>query len=399
MTGFRKTMVPALALLSLGIGAGAQQADAPYHGRKAWTVQNEKVKVVVVPGGGHIASITLRSGTGANLNPLWLPPWPSVEPGGWTNGKYGDKPGAQLLCSIMGHNLCLDFFGGPSPAETKAGIPVHGEAPCINWTAVQRTATKLVYTTTLPRAQMKVTRTISLTPSSSALWIKETAENLTDFDRPIGWNQHVTFGPPFLEKGASFYDMNGTWSMVDPKEFSKGQRLKQGAEFDWPNAPAANGSDTTDLREWPMGNKSSDFTTTLIDPSTKYGWFTAVNTKKHLVVGYIWPRADWPWAANWEENKFRTGAPWNGNGVTRGIEFGTTPFAYSRKDTVAMGKLHDTPTYRWISAHNAQTVSYGAFVAPLPEGATGVKSVELTANSVKISYNGVEKTTTLALKH
>ena len=398
MNRFGKHSLSALAMLVCSLPTFAQQADTSYHGRKAWKVQNEKVQVVVLPGGGHIASITLRSGSGANLNPLWLPPWQSVEPGNWQGGKYGDKPGAQLLSAIMGHNLCLDFFGGPSAAETKAGIPAHGEAPTVNWTAVQQSATKLTYTTLLPKAQMRVTRTISLTPGSSALWIKETAENLTDFDRPIGWNQHVTLGPPFLEAGASFYDMNGKWSMVDPKEFSKGQRLKQGAEFDWPNVPAAKGGGTIDLRDWPQGSKSSDFSTTLIDPTAKWGWFTAINTKKHLLIGYIWPRADWPWAANWEENKFRTGVPWLGKAVTRGIEFGTTPFAYSRKDTVTMGKLHDTPTYRWISARNAQTVSYGAFVAPLPSGATGVKSVEIAGGSIKITLAGADKTLSLPLK-
>ena len=79
-------------------------------------------------------------------------------------------------------------------------------------------------------------------------------------------------------------------------------------------------------------------------------------------------------------------------------EFGTTPFAYSRKDTVTMGKLHDTPTYRWISARNAQAVSYGAFVVSLPASATGVKSVELTGGSIKIALNGAGKTRALPLK-
>src|SRR2546430_17475373 len=117
-----------LALMAAAVLAllpGIAQAQL-YQGRKAWKISNDKIDLVITPGGGHIASMTLRSGRGANLNPLWLPPWPSVEPGAWmkAGGAYGDKPGAQLLSSIMGHNICLDFFGAPSDAEISAGLPI-----------------------------------------------------------------------------------------------------------------------------------------------------------------------------------------------------------------------------------------------------------------------------------
>src|SRR6266567_3594484 len=84
-------------LMALGaallVPLAAESAD--YHGRRAWTLQNDKIHLVVTPGGGHIASLTLNSGPGADVNPYWLPPWPSVEPGVWSKygDKYGDKPG------------------------------------------------------------------------------------------------------------------------------------------------------------------------------------------------------------------------------------------------------------------------------------------------------------------
>lgn len=368
-----------------------------YHGRKAWTLKNDKIQVVVAPGGGHIASLTLVTGRGAGLNPLWLPPWKSVEPRDWNRipGYYGDPPGAPLLASILGHSICLDFFGSPSDEETKAGIPVHGEAPVANWTMSPGSApTHLAYSATLPNAHMRVTRDILLTPHSSAIWIWETVRNGSAFDRPIGWQEHISFGPPFLEKGASFFDLDGTWSTVDPREFSKGQRLRQGGEFEWPNAPGADGNDV-DLREWPKGTSSSDFTVSLIDPGQKWGWFTAINAKRGLLVGYIWPRSDWPWAANWEENHFRSANPWKKKAVARGIEFGTSPFAYSRRDTVTIGKLHEVPTYRWLPAKTKQTVGYAAFLAPIPEGTTGVKSVDIRGNEIVIVLDGVDKTITL----
>jgi hypothetical protein len=255
----------------------------------------------------------------------------------------------------------------------------------------------LTYYANLPKAQMRVTRTISLTPDSSAIWIRETVENLSAFDRPFGWQQHPTFGPPFLQKGATFFDMPATQSTVYPKEFSKGMRLKAGEEFEWPNAPGANG-EMVDLREWPKGDKSSDYTASLIDPSKKWGWFTAINTRRGLLCGYVWPRAEWPWVGNWEENKFRDGKPWLGKAVTRGMEFGTTPFPDSRRDAVTLNKLFNTPTYRWISANATQTIGYGAFVAPIPAGTTGVKEVVVEGNMIKISLDGVDKTLTLRVR-
>ena len=43
------------------------------------------------------------------------------------HAEYGAGVEGKLLAGIMGHNLCLDLFGGPSDEEFAAGITVHGE--------------------------------------------------------------------------------------------------------------------------------------------------------------------------------------------------------------------------------------------------------------------------------
>ena len=40
------------------------------------------------------------------------------------HAQYGGGVDASLLAGIMGHNLCLDIFGGPSDAEAAAGADV-----------------------------------------------------------------------------------------------------------------------------------------------------------------------------------------------------------------------------------------------------------------------------------
>ena len=99
-----------------------------YRGRRAAIVENDALRVTALEEGGHIAEIfDKRSG----VNPLWTPPWASIEPSTYSpvrHPEYGDGSDARLLAGIMGHNLCVDIFGGPSDAEAAAGLTPHGDA-------------------------------------------------------------------------------------------------------------------------------------------------------------------------------------------------------------------------------------------------------------------------------
>ena len=104
-----------------------------YRGRRAARIENDVLRVTVLEEGGHIAEI-LDKATG--VNPLWTPPWPSIEPSTYDRAahpEYGGGVDATLLAGIMGHNLCLDIFGGPSDEEAAAGLPVHGEASLVRY--------------------------------------------------------------------------------------------------------------------------------------------------------------------------------------------------------------------------------------------------------------------------
>ena len=99
-----------------------------YRGRRAAFVENDDLRVTVLEEGGHIAEmLDKRSGT----NPLWAPPWTSIEPSTYIRARhtaYGSGSDATLLAGIMGHNLCVDIFGGPSDEEAAAGLTPDGEA-------------------------------------------------------------------------------------------------------------------------------------------------------------------------------------------------------------------------------------------------------------------------------
>src|SRR3954464_2921878 len=99
-----------------------------FRGRQAVQIENEFLRVTVLQEGGHIAEVFDKR---AGVNPLWSPPWPSMEPSQFDRDQpvcYGTGSEAKLLAGIMGHNLCLDLFGAPSEEEILAGLTVHGEA-------------------------------------------------------------------------------------------------------------------------------------------------------------------------------------------------------------------------------------------------------------------------------
>jgi len=66
----------------------------------------------------------------------------------------------------------------------------------------------------------------------------------------------------------------------------------------------------------------------------------------------------------WEENHSRTQPPWNGQTLTRGIEFGVSPMPESRRAMIDRSRLFDVPTYRWIPAKSKVAVEYWIVCRP-----------------------------------
>ena len=333
-------------------------ASHRYRGRRAASIENHDVRVTVLEEGGHIAEIfDKRSG----VNPLWTPPWPSIEPSAFdprTQTAYGAGGDARLLAGIMGHNLCLDIFGGPSAAESAAGVDPHGEASVVRY-EIEASGNALAIRAHLPIAQIVVERRVEL--RDRGVRIRESVENLAGTDRPIGWTQHVTLGPPFLEKGVTELCASASRSKVYEAAFGVADYLRPGAEFDWPSAPGADGR-TVDLRRFTDAPVSSAYTAHLMDPRLEHAFFVAFSPVAKLAFGCVWRRTDFPWLGIWEENYSRLGPPWNGQTLTRGMEFGVSPFPESRRQMVERGSLFGTRTYRWLSAKGRLETEYYAVV-------------------------------------
>jgi hypothetical protein len=325
-----------------------------YRGRRAVSIENDRLRATILVEGGHLAEVLdKRSG----VNPLWTPGWPSIEPSGYghlEHAIYGGAADGPLLAGIMGHNLCLDIFGGPSTEEAAAGLGPHGEASIVSY-AIDAMANTLIARADFPLAALKFERRLELRETSVA--VTEIVTNVAACDRPIGWTQHVTLGPPFLEHGQTEFRTSATQSRVFETAFGPADYLVAGADFDWPNAPRMDGG-VSDLRRFTEAACSSAYTAHLMDRSRDAAFFVAFSPRARLAFGYRWRRSDFPWLGIWEENRSRSAPPWNSTEVTRGMEFGVSPFPETRRQMIDRGRMYDEPTYRWIPAHSSVSAAY-----------------------------------------
>ncbi|MGI6496790.1 MAG: hypothetical protein ACOX5G_12050 [Kiritimatiellia bacterium] len=356
-------------------------------GREAWELSNGVIRVVVLGGGGHIASLTLADKPA--MNPLWTPPWPTIEPWRYrkaaNKGDWGESP---LLASIAGHSLCLHYFGDPSTAEKELGADGHGEAGVVRWKQLERNVTsrhaRLRVGAELSNAGLRVIRSITLRPNSNIVEFSEEMENLLWRDTPFTFAEHVTFGPPFLKPGVTLFDMSCDVGHTFPKTFSEDQRLLTDTAFDWPIGPGV-GGERVNLRtigKRPRSN--SDFTAQHMDPGREDAWFSAVNPEEGVLVAYHWDRRDFPWVGSWEENFSRDFAPWNGRTLARGMEFANTPFPTNLREQVSRGTMHGDPAFAWLPAREKIRVDYRATILNVTRKTLGVSDVRPSGNGLKI---------------
>ncbi len=326
-----------------------------YKGRRAFSLENSSLRVTVTEEGGHLAEVFHKA---AGVNPLWTPRWSSVEPSEFSSRdeeRFGTGVEGKLLCGILGHNLCLDLFGGPSPAEFVAGMTAHGEGSVLPY-QLQEDGETLVCRLHMPLAQLRFERTLKL--RGEDVLIRESVENLAAFDRPLAWTQHVTLGAPYLDPGTTDFRMTGDRAATIAGELGAPGYLSADKRFAWPHAPLADGSGTLDARRMKPEAPASSYIAVRMVPQGSHASWTAWSPKYRLAISYVWDRNDFPWLGIWEENCARTFSPWNSAEVARGLEFGTSPFPESRRATVERGRLLDTPTYRWLPALETLHATY-----------------------------------------
>jgi hypothetical protein len=353
------------------------QAKTVFEGLPALEFSNDKLSLTMLPAGGAFAQMILRDDPG-KISPLWNPMRFARESGQPQPNNF-----------YRGHFVCVDGFGPVSPEERAAGFPMHGEAHTQPWqmTSTDKKGNTLstTFAVKLPLSEEVLTRTVRIVDGENIVWVNSELENLLSFDRPVFWAEHATIGSPFLEAGKTVVDMPAERSRTRayPQE-PEGYRFIAGRDFAWPFAPGKNGA-AIDIRAAPVQAGSGGHTTSLMDRSRRLVFVTALHPEKQLLIGWVFRREDYPWVQSWESY------PSNSR-LARGLEFGTQPFDLPRRETLQMGSMFDTPTFRILPAKSKIATSFLIFYTKTPEGFAKVDDVRLDGGKLVIEDRKAGKT-------
>jgi len=347
-----------VVLLACAVSVVAQDAVL-IDGKPALTMSNDKLQLGVRTDGGAMVRMVLTD----------------------------DSVAVNAFDTALGHFVCVDGFGPVSAEERTAGLPGHGEAHRVPWELIssEKTSARGVGTTTvsfsatLPIVQEKFRRTIRILDGENVVYIESELENLLAFDRPINWGEHATIGAPFLELGKTVVEMSATRAMTrahDSQSATPPHRLASFKPFTWPMAPALNG-DSIDVRPTPTKVPIGDHTTSLMDPARRLVFVTAFNTSRHLLLGYVFRREEYPWTQLWEFYP-------EGDRIARGLEFATQPFDLPRREVIQTNSMFDTPTYRWLPAKSTISSAFLIFYTRTPDGFRKVDSVVLDSGKLTV---------------
>jgi len=307
-------------------------------------LDGKSARVVVEIGGGAISDFHLVE---QKLNPLsWREP--------------GSAPGLRW----SGHFLCLDRWGPPSEAEERNGMPYHGEVSRVEWQLLQgpdlRNGQIVVdMNATLPLAGLMVKRQIRMSQSDAFFTVREEVSNTQKLGRIYNIVQHPTIAPPFLDE-TTFVDANGRKGFIAYRPLPNPE---EPAVY-WPQA--FKDGIPVNLRYLTNDHDPNVVSYTLDD---EYGWVTASNPGKGLLIGYIWKTKDYPWLIDWRDVQ-------NGRPAARGLEFGTTGLPHPDPILVAKGKIFGRQLFEHLDAGQTVAKSYAAFLLKIPANYKGVSRID-----------------------
>jgi hypothetical protein len=359
--------------------AGLAIPQTPFHRatqfeeQPALTIANDMLEATVSAQGGALVNLVLRADP-ENLSPLWNPIRMARELGQASRSRTGS----------MGHFVCVDGFGGASQEERAAGLPGHGEAQMqtfeIRGSGKNGKTGTITLNARLPLVQEDFTRTFRMVDGESVIYVESALSSDLAFDRPISWAEHTTIGSPFLQSGVTLSSISGSRAQNRPYQGAGNpgaeRRLASGVNFTWPLAPGLDGK-LTDLTAPPENAHYLDHATVLVDPALTLGWIATVNTAKHLIIGYVFKREEYPWVQNWGN------FPENGK-FARGLEFSTQPYDEPRRLAVAKSGMFEAPTFRWLPAKSTIRSHFLLFYARTPDSFGKVTTVRLENGHITI---------------
>lgn len=373
----RRTMLGAAlgaAVMPRAADGATVVTETVLHGRNALTLANGRMQLSVLPGGGFIGEVRLTSGNAkTDINPMRVPHYPTIDPYTFTyahdGATYGTDVQARLMSGYIGQFTCFPQFGNQPEEFQQADYNTHGEALTVKWQREVATDASLAMSAELPRTRYGFRRDITLLPGETVAYVTETAENRMIQDRPIQWVQHVTMGPPFVEKDKMFADAS-----VDRVMLGWGDGATLGA---WPQSANEEGQ-PHDYRVF-----SGDTGKWLLQREGR-NWFAAYHADYNVLIGYVFDAAINPWLLDWQQNRTLMNKPWDGKVVARGFCWGDT-LIQGAKNAISQGKNFGVPQYSWIDSLAKRSQRYAIFLTEIPDGFRGVSDLKAADGEIVLT--------------
>lgn len=293
---------------------------------------------------------------------------------------------------FKGHFLCSGRWGAPSDEEMEAGIPHNGEVNTRMWTIFQALEfTGGLFTVGMecaaPIEKLDVKRFIEFPASGSWFSVREEFTNNLPVGKQSNFVQHPTIAPPFLNEN-TLLNTNATLGFDQRSHYDSLEFYS----FAWPDGKMADG-ERIDLRT--VTSETGYVTSHIFPVGTEYGWITALNPDKNLLLGYIWKTDDYPWLNVWHH--YAGGKP-----VVQGLEFGTTgpgkPYRLLLNNNVS---FFGHNSFEFIEAGETLSKSFLCFQIEVPQDFGNVKDIQIDNEIIRIydaSGKKVEITDITSLK-
>jgi hypothetical protein len=285
--------------------------------------------------------------------------------------------------SNYAHFICFDRWGPSSTADQAKGIPTHGEAQTVTWSVNQAPIEKQnhIYSEMsclLPKVKLSLKRKIWLDKNAAVVKVFEEVTNQNAATKIYNLVQHATLGPPFLD----------STTIVDTKVvkgFSQAGTIPptEAETISWPNAELEGYK--LDLRRLTGKGPQHLVLSYVFDSNEEYGWVTAINAAKGLMIGYIWPIKESPWLNLWLSQW-----GYNPKDFARGLEFGTTGLHQPFDVIESVDSIFNQQLCEYLEPNESVTKFYIAFLAAIPSDYKGVQEVAYSNDNIKIVEYGAE---------
>jgi hypothetical protein len=233
----------------------------------------------------------------------------------------------------------------------------------------------------LPIAGLTIKRDIRLLSDESCFVVTEEVTNRNKLGRLFNMVQHPTIGPPFLDE-STLVDVNAGRGFMQESPLPNPEK----PDVRWPLALA--GKRRVDMRRL-TDDPHPNVASYVIDED--YGWVTAANPSKGLLLGYLWKRADYPWFNAWRHVE-------SGKPAARGLEFGTTGLHQPFPALVKKGRIFDRPLYEHLDANQTTRKSYAGFLMMIPTDYRGVARLQYERGRVILHERENRRARVLELK-